>query len=122
MRLEEDVNPVDMLWLDNFLELRKSMVHAGWKAPLEKERIQICDPKELGEITSSISSQAGKAMVCKRDRGQINRPAMKTKKDVIGQSKVVCGGRVFVVKGLREFLKKGKRNGLARLRRSLCPL
>ncbi|TXG53871.1 hypothetical protein EZV62_019127 [Acer yangbiense] len=57
VKVEEEGSSIDMDWLENFLGLRKNQDQDRRKSMLEKEKFQICWPKEVGE-----SRLAGKSM------------------------------------------------------------
>ncbi|KAK0599866.1 hypothetical protein LWI29_009308 [Acer saccharum] len=113
VKVEEDVIPVDIEWIERLLALRKETVQNGRNHSSEKENFQICWPNELGVAVSKLSTSYGKVrgdsvMFCqgnKADRTLITGR--------IGQGKLEKKKRGLVVKkrldkGKKKWIKKSK--------------
>ncbi|TXG46299.1 hypothetical protein EZV62_028198 [Acer yangbiense] len=72
VKMEEEATPMDMVWLESFLALRKTKGQGGRNSMPKKETFQICWPKEVSEAFSRFSSQVGKAMSCKGESYQVD--------------------------------------------------
>ena len=96
VKLEEDRNPVDFVWVENFLALSKEQSKGGRKSSPMKEKFQICWPKEVGEVSAKLSSR-----VCQREKVEKT-----TKSGWTGTGKLEKNNRGVVV---RRFLEKGKK-------------
>ncbi|TXG66235.1 hypothetical protein EZV62_007510 [Acer yangbiense] len=72
VKMEEEATPMDMVWLESFLALRKTKGQGGRSSMPKKETFQICWPKEVSEAFSRFSSQVGKAMSCKGESYQVD--------------------------------------------------
>ena len=57
VKVEEDATPVDMLWLESLLALRKSNFQDDQNPLPKRKSFQICWPKEVGEAFSVDSTK-----------------------------------------------------------------
>ncbi|KAK0595326.1 hypothetical protein LWI29_005646 [Acer saccharum] len=108
-RVEEDVNPVDIEWLERLLALRKKIVQNGRNRTSEKENFQICWPNEAGVAVSKLSTPDGKVSVA----CQGNKADRTLKTGRIGQGKLEKKKRGLVVKRL---LDKGKKKWIKKIK------
>ncbi|KAK0608092.1 hypothetical protein LWI29_025395 [Acer saccharum] len=108
MKLAEDINLVDMVWLENFLALRKYHKVADRNLFPDKETFQIYWPKGvgLGEVFSRSAPQESMFQRFRRETCQGQTTGKTSKRRLLGQSKLDKRARGLLVNRL---LDKGKK-------------
>ncbi|KAK0602078.1 hypothetical protein LWI29_030135 [Acer saccharum] len=107
VKLEEDRNPMDFVWVENLLALSKEQSKDGRKSSPMKEKFQICWPKEVGEVSSKLSSR-----VCQREK--VGKTA---KSGWTGTGNLEKKNRGVVV---RRLLEKGKKKYFKKTKGKVC--
>lgn len=105
VKLEVDVIPVDVGWLESFLALRKKHVQLCQNSRPEMERFQNCGPIEVGEACPRSSTQVGKAKSYQDVTCQDSRSELTARGKLIRQSKLPRRSRGV---GIKKPFDKGK--------------
>ncbi|KAK0598263.1 hypothetical protein LWI29_033106 [Acer saccharum] len=87
VKLVEEESPVDMVWLENFLELRKNQDQGSMESWLDKERFQTSLPTEVGEIDTSSNPKEGRVVVYKELSCQSRKAELTAKQGQLGIGK-----------------------------------
>ncbi|KAK0597436.1 hypothetical protein LWI29_025221 [Acer saccharum] len=87
VKLVEEESPVDMVWLENFLELRKNQDQGSMDSWLDKERFQTSLPMEVSEIDTSSNPKEGRVVVYKELSCQSRKAELTAKQGQLGIGK-----------------------------------
>ncbi|KAK0606619.1 hypothetical protein LWI29_001612 [Acer saccharum] len=106
VKMEEDLNPVDIEWLERLLALRKNQAPPCQKSIQEGDIIQICRSEGVGGDISNSTPGADKIMGYKRINCQDFSSDKTTRKGGKGLGRLEKRGMGLLVK---RILDKGKR-------------